>query len=80
MMTLRTLVLIVILLPDTGGLETGGLNNPLVSTTAVIWPTVLKSTVGHLTHQHWLRKAHLYKRRGFEKPDVALESVSTRMC
>jgi hypothetical protein len=27
-----------------------------------------------------LRKDHLYLRRGFEKPDVALEKVSTGMC
>jgi len=67
------------LLISIGGLRTGGLNNPSFLTTAVIRLTVLKSTVSRLTHQHWLRKAHLYKRRGFEKPDVALESVSARM-
>jgi hypothetical protein len=27
-----------------------------------------------------LRKDHLYLRRGFEKPDVALENARTRVC
>jgi len=46
---------------STGGLSLGGLNKPSILTTAVVWSAALKSAVGHSTHQHWLRKAHLYK-------------------